>query len=407
MKKLFLLIVKKRCCLLCFFMLFTLVAVGKNKYSNTITFPISMNRAIPAIDASLLYTPPPPEVLDPYLELRTAISRFETSTGCKLQIFSYLENNDSSKLSVEVLIKKIVLADPLMQPVSDCMVTVNAVWSEENEKYKLKLEGIPNDIALTTFADDRLQAFSDTLSAYTEEIAAINLTSADKGIIEALYALHDSSTSTIRKTSKENFLKGTQLATEVGEKTNPNGSACNVCVRSALLLLKSDTALFPITGNLFYDPYNSYIGVYKKGHISSDGRAANIKADFDNIANRAPLKERFVEQKKSTQDSWSDYFKKLQNEADRGHIIIGVMLCNDNVSGHVVMITPGGLVDISRKEDEIPETRWGDSYTTQGINKVPRILECGKGVRENEAPLCRNIDRKGAQNRIKWFKYVK
>jgi hypothetical protein len=153
---------------------------------------------------------------------------------------------------------------------------------------------------------------------------------------------------------------------------------------------------------MFYDPYSSYAGVYKKGHISSEGRAANIKADFDNIANRTPLRERFVEQKKSAQESWNDYFKKLQNEADRGHIVIGVMLCSDNVSGHIVMITPGGLVNISTTTE-----KWGDSYIKGGITKVPRVLECGQGVRENEAPLCKNVDRKGAQNRMKWFKYIK
>jgi hypothetical protein len=214
--------------------------------------------------------------------------------------------------------------------------------------------------------------------------------------------LQDSSTATIRKTNKKDFLKGTDLATDIGDIVNQNGSACNVCVRYALLLLKSDTVLFPITGSMFYDPYNNYIGVSKKGHISGDGRAAYIKADFDNIKNRAPLNGRFTEQKKLAQDNWIDYFQKLQDEADRGHIILGVMLCSDDITGHIVMITPGGLIGINQTTE-----KWGRSYTSEGINKVPRILECGKGWRENEAPLCGNVDRKGAQERMKWFKYIK
>jgi hypothetical protein len=71
------------------------------------------------------------------------------------------------------------------------------------------------------------------------------------------------------------------------------------------------------------------------------------------------------------------------------------------------MITPGGLVDISKKENDSPEKVWGKTFTSEGITKVPRILECGQGKRENAAPLCRNVDRQGAQTRLKWFKYIK
>jgi hypothetical protein len=51
-----------------------------------------------------------------------------------------------------------------------------------------------------------------------------------------------------------------------------------------------------------------------------------------------------------------------------------------------------------------PELQTQDS---RGVDKVPRILECGGEDRENEAPLCRNIDRRGAQERLKWFRYLK
>jgi len=79
------------------------------------------------------------------------------------------------------------------------------------------------------------------------------------------------------------------------------------------------------------------------------------------------------------------------------------MLDASSTSGHIVMITPGGLVTID-------ETflKWGSSFTRvdRNIWKTPRILECGPNSRKNEAALCTNIDYNGA-NRLKWFEYIK
>jgi hypothetical protein len=132
-----------------------------------------------------------------------------------------------------------------------------------------------------------------------------------------------------------------------------------------------------------------------------------MKEDFDNISNHAELNARFVEQKKLAAETWSEYFQKLQHEADKGFIVVGVMLNRDGTQGHVMMITPGGMVDISRLPEDPQEEKWGATFTSVGITKLPRVLECGEGNRENEAPLCRNVDRKGALNRLKWFKYIK
>lgn len=128
----------------------------------------------------------------------------------------------------------------------------------------------------------------------------------------------------------------------------------------------------------------------------------DIKEDFDDLPNKLPLNERFIEIKKSDQETWPAYFFRIQSEADKGQIVIGVMLNSSGTQGHTVMITPGGLISIASNEET-----WGDSFVSEGITKVPRILECGGDKRENEAPLCRNVDRKGALNRLKWFKYIK
>ena len=344
--------------------------------------------------------------------LKKNMSSFVDSTGCSVEVRLYVETTEEDErkggFSIIKFVKKAARKNAekfsFQDEVPALLIMVS--WDrEESGWYTTNAAALVNGGAISLFPESALDAFSLKIQRYEEKppIDSMKNTKVDAWILSALYDLYNSSTSTIRKINKKDFLEATTFATVIGNKVNKGGPACNICVRSALLLLKNETALFPATGSMHYDPYNSYKVVYKKGHISGNGQAAYIKADFDNIANRAPLRERFVEQKKSTQDSWSSYFKKLQDEADRGHIIIGVMLDRKGISGHVVMITPGGLVEINEKTQ-----RWGDSYTTQGITKVPRVLECGgEGLRENEAPLCLNVDRKGAQERMKWFKYIK
>lgn len=72
------------------------------------------------------------------------------------------------------------------------------------------------------------------------------------------------------------------------------------------------------------------------------------------------------------------------------------------MGGHVVMITPGGLIDI----DEYT-LKFGSGFVINGIDKVPRILECGDLNRNNEAPICTQMDITGVQNRLTWFRYIK
>ncbi|MEM0941953.1 MAG: hypothetical protein AAGI25_19505 [Bacteroidota bacterium] len=170
--------------------------------------------------------------------------------------------------------------------------------------------------------------------------------------------------------------------------------------------MKEDPTLFPEEGSAFYDPKDAFQESYVKGHITNPGRAKNMKLDFDVISTKLELDVRFKEIKKKNDEGWEVYFKRLQDKADNGGIVFGAMLNSNGSSGHVMMITPGGLINIGKEEGEDPEEKWGLSFTDQSIDKVPRVLECGTGARENEAPLCRNVDRRGAQQRLKWFEYT-
>jgi len=199
----------------------------------------------------------------------------------------------------------------------------------------------------------------------------------------------------------EVFLKAAQMATQIASKYT-SSTACNICVRSALYLMKNDSALFPTNGSGFNDPENNFKLREVKGFITPQGKAINIKNDFDNLISKIELYERFVEIPKKDDEGLEDYFQRLQNEADQGAIIIGVMLNASCTIGHVMMITPGGLVTVDENELD-----WGYTFTSRGIKKLPKVLECGDKDREYKAPLCRNVDRKGAQERLKWFMYKK
>lgn len=220
------------------------------------------------------------------------------------------------------------------------------------------------------------------------------------------YWIERSSVIWIDKISTEEILTETQNATKVGTKytSNETSVACNICVRSALFLLREEQVLFPLEGSAFYDPADAFKVSYIKGSITNPGRAKNIKEDFDEITSKADLYSRFTEIVKKSDEDWEAYFKRLQDKADAGGIVIGTMLSASGASGHVMIITPGDLVNI-RKEGEKAEQQFGLSFTDHKINKVPRVLECGANARENEAPLCRNVDRRGAQQRLKWFEY--
>ncbi|MGE0089782.1 MAG: fibronectin type III domain-containing protein [Bacteroidales bacterium] len=218
-----------------------------------------------------------------------------------------------------------------------------------------------------------------------------------------LFSIEPESGETI---SIEQFLEVTEIATKIATEyttNNDNKTACNICVRSALYLLKKEPALFPTGGSGFNDPENNYISREVKGYITPEGQAIKIKEDLDDLV-KPELIERFIEIEKNEQESWADYLKRLQDEADMGEIIVGAYKDKNGDGAHTVMITPGGLIDIDTDTE-----KWGENFTRIGreINKVPRILECGGSEREIMAPICLRMDYTGVTERMTWYKYIK
>ncbi|HPY82697.1 MAG TPA: hypothetical protein PLU45_05005, partial [Bacteroidales bacterium] len=136
---------------------------------------------------------------------------------------------------------------------------------------------------------------------------------------------------------KKDLLKSTEVATKL-----TIGTACNICVRSALYITKNDSALFPKSKSGYYDPLQDYKYREIEGLISGNGQAYYIKSDFDKLQTNFELNKLFKEIKKEENESVQDFFQRLQNDADRGIIIIGVMYNSAGTEGHIVTITPGG-----------------------------------------------------------------
>ena len=202
-------------------------------------------------------------------------------------------------------------------------------------------------------------------------------------------------------------------ATKVRDELKVTGSACNLCVRSAVYLIKNDSLLFPEikpTWNNYADPNDNYKLKIITGKISVNGKAKYIKEDFDDIGTDTDINGTYEEIKKTKDQTWSEFFKALQDKADNAEIIIGTMMGSGDV-GHIVMITPGGLVRIdSKKYDDRTDIEKGftsGAGDREIITKLPRVLECGSTHRETEAPLSLRISYTAATTKLKWYKYIK
>ncbi|MDR1153442.1 MAG: hypothetical protein LBL04_01925 [Bacteroidales bacterium] len=185
--------------------------------------------------------------------------------------------------------------------------------------------------------------------------------------------------------------------------------------------LTDDPVLFPAIGSSI-DGKTPDI----KGQISGNGSAQYVVSDLNDYQNNA-LKDYFVCEVKNDTESYEEFWERLQNEVDRGEIIIGTYSTN-----HVFMIVPGGMIDVV-DNTEIVESdngtksrifknknyvsdpkifegdKWGYSFLNKGVEniyRVPRILECGVNVKSSNAPIYANMDYKGSKA-IKWFKYIK
>ncbi|MEE0912301.1 MAG: hypothetical protein U0L67_07620 [Paludibacteraceae bacterium] len=179
--------------------------------------------------------------------------------------------------------------------------------------------------------------------------------------------------------------------------------SCNLCTRKALYYLTGDPVLFPEKSEM-------------KGLISGDGRASNIIADLESNS----LSEYFDEIKKSDNETYDQYWKRLQDLADGGSVIVGTYKNN-----HVFLIVPGGLYDVVDNENHMDKNgyileeykddpdisagdRYGHSFAKSGRNhkRVNRILECGTNVKSDDAPVYAGMDWKGYKG-SRFYKYKK
>ncbi len=184
-------------------------------------------------------------------------------------------------------------------------------------------------------------------------------------------------------------------------------SICNVCTRTALYFIKNDSTLFPYEGSALKKTATSSIS-YVEGYTTNNGQAKKIQEDFE--AMKSEYARVFEEIKKENVESWQQYFTRLQDMASAGEIIIGAMLNSNSTVGHVMMITPGEMADVWYLDDENIinyVSQYGKGYYDSGIKNVPIVVECGQDVRKWDAPLCTNVDRKGAVERLKWYRYKK
>lgn len=197
--------------------------------------------------------------------------------------------------------------------------------------------------------------------------------------------------------------------------------SCNLCTRAALFNLKNDPVLFPKSGSYVYYTYDEMDPVIN-GEISGDGSATQIVNDFQDYENNA-LEKYFVEETKSENETFEQFWKRLQDKADNGDVIIGIYKPK-----HVFMIVSGGMIAVVNNVDHTtdwelndeyktdPRIEEGDKYgfcfATREVEYVPRILECGVNVKSFNAPLYANMDYKGVTNarmvnNLRWFRYIK
>ena len=176
-------------------------------------------------------------------------------------------------------------------------------------------------------------------------------------------------------------------------------AACNLCVRAAILNLKKDPVLFPKSGSYLFFTYDKEKDPVIKGEISGEGDAKTIVADFNNLDSNG-LSNSFKEEIKSETENIQQFWSRLQDLADQGQVVVGTYLKHTN----------GKTIIEPYKSN--PNLEEGDKYgfcftDARGINKVPRILECGVNVKSSNAPIYANMDYNGSTTKVKWFRYIK
>jgi hypothetical protein len=204
----------------------------------------------------------------------------------------------------------------------------------------------------------------------------------------------------------EKIVEKAELAVDIASDLMGDASSiCNVCTRTALYFTKSDSTLFPYEGSVIKD-YQSSPKRQVKGYTTNPGRAKQIKEDFDDM--KSEYADAFEEIIKGSDESWQDFFIRLQEMANSGEIIIGAMMNRSFTVGHVMMITPGKMAATKNIEGYYKyEVKYAKSFYINGrdISSVPIVIECGQNIRIYNAPLYTNVDYNGATKRLKWYKY--
>ncbi|WP_057951417.1 hypothetical protein [Salinivirga cyanobacteriivorans] len=208
----------------------------------------------------------------------------------------------------------------------------------------------------------------------------------------------------------KNYLYGADLehiqqfadsAMLIGESWETPGVeyTCNNTIRAYLYYMKNETVLFPVT-----DPENpdSRFGsgletqdgpTAFKGLISWTGTANRIYEDL----NSNSLTEYFERLTKPSTQTWNVFFDDIQNQANLGEIIIGVV--KESGPGHIVAIVPKTLFSGTPEK-----TKVGDDFDVE----LPIAIEAGTDTKAiMQFPKSRSSKITRLTNPYIWFKYIK
>ncbi|WP_339790418.1 hypothetical protein [uncultured Imperialibacter sp.] len=185
-----------------------------------------------------------------------------------------------------------------------------------------------------------------------------------------------------------------------GESWNPAGYACNNAVRAFVYYHNMDAVLFPETMPGQPDDFRYGSGLsgpddptVLKGEISWDGTADNIWADFQQPSD--DLFDTFTEVSKHSSETWNNFFNRLQYEANKGSVVVGVVHSSNRTAsrGHIVAVVPKSLCS----NDQRTLTDW------KGEKKVllPCAIEAGGNMKE----IAWFKQAQSEVDKYKWYKY--
>ena len=205
----------------------------------------------------------------------------------------------------------------------------------------------------------------------------------------------------LRGTELEDFKDDAQNGIDNGESWNPNGYACNNSVRAFLYYHQANTVLFPVThpdypnsshGSGLEGPDGATV---LKGYISWDGTADKMWDDFDGDGN--DLTTTFTVIAKNSTETWNAYFDRLQKEANKGTVVLGVAHSKNRTAsrGHIVALMPESLCS----GDQTKANDVGDDEEDD-VGR-PRALEAGG----NEKKITWFKQNSSELDKYKWFKY--